>query len=58
MQHEDVDIKNGLVDTAGEGEGGQIEKVALTYIHYRVKQITSRKLLYNTEHPAWGSVTP
>ena len=45
MQHEDVDMKNGLVDTAGEGEGGQIEKVALTYIHYRVKQITSRKLL-------------
>ena len=30
-------VGNGLVDTAGEGEGGtRIEKVALTYIHYHV----------------------
>lgn len=28
--------ENRLVDTVGDGEGGGTEKVALTYIHYRM----------------------
>ena len=32
----DTDIENGLVNTVGEGQGGTIESVALTYIHYHV----------------------
>ena len=31
-----ADVENGLVDLVGEGEGGQIEKVALMYIHHHV----------------------
>lgn len=33
----DADVENGLVDKEGEGEGGQIEKIASTYIHYLCK---------------------
>ena len=29
-------IKRTLVDTVGGGEGGTIDRVALTYIHYHV----------------------
>ena len=29
-------VQNGLVDTVREGEGGQTEKIALTYIHCHV----------------------
>ena len=35
---------NGLVDTGREEEGGTIEKVALTYIHYRVLNRQHREL--------------
>ena len=31
-----ADIEHGLVDTAGEGESGQIERIALTDLHYHV----------------------
>ena len=39
MQRRDraADIENTTVDTAGEGEGFQTEKVTQTYIHYHVK---------------------
>ena len=30
-------VQNGLVNTAGKVSVGQIEKVALTYIHYMRK---------------------
>ena len=33
----DADVENGLVDKEGEGEGGQIEKIASTCIHYLCK---------------------
>ena len=29
-------VENRLVDTVGKVRGGQIERVALTYIHYHV----------------------
>ena len=32
----DADVENGLVDMVGKGRVGRIERVALTYIHYRV----------------------
>ena len=32
----DADVEHEFVDTMGEGEGAWMEKVALTYIHYRV----------------------
>ena len=31
-QERDSDVENGLVDTAGEGEGGGVERVTLKYI--------------------------
>ena len=46
--------------SCGHGETervGHVEAVALTYIHYCVKQVTSWKLLYNTGSPPWCSVT-
>ena len=36
-QIRETDIENGLVDAAGEGEGGQTERVALKYAHWHVK---------------------
>ena len=54
----DADVENKLVDTEGEGYGGQIEKLTFMYILLSwVKQIASRKLLYNTGSLAWLSVT-
>ena len=41
----------------GKERVGQIEKVALKYIHYHVKQIASGKLLYNTGKLMLCSVT-
>ena len=32
-RNRDTDVENGLMDTAGEGEVGRTERVALTYIH-------------------------
>ena len=44
-----TDLQNRLVNTVEEGEGGQIERVELTCIHYTfVKQLASRNLLYST----------
>ena len=48
----DTDIKNRLLDSVGEGEGGMIwensiETCTLPY----VKQIVSRGLIYDTGHP-------
>ena len=34
--HGDADVENRRMDTLGEGEVGQIEKVAQTYINYCV----------------------
>ena len=42
-----TDVKDGLTDTAGEGEGGMNrESVTDTCTLLRVKQTASRKLLY------------
>ena len=41
-----------LVDTVREG----MENVAETYVLYHVKQVTGKKLLYNTAGPARCSV--
>ena len=35
-RNRDADIENRLVDTEGEVEVGQIERVALKHIHYHV----------------------
>ena len=53
-RNRDADIKNALVDTAGEGEGGMDWNGSTeTYASPGMKQIASRRLLYNT-----GSSTP
>ena len=36
-KNKNAKIENGLVSIAGEGEGGKVEKVALTHIHYHVQ---------------------
>ena len=41
----------------GKKRVGRIEKVALKYIHYHVKQIAGGKLLYNTGTLMLCSVT-
>ena len=35
-RYRDADIENRLIATVGEAEGGQVEKLALIYIHYHV----------------------
>ena len=42
-----------LLTQLGKEKVGQMEKVALTYIHYYGKKIVGEKLLYNTGNPAW-----
>ena len=49
-------LKTNLWRQQGKKKLGQIEKVALTYIHSWVKQIVSGKLLDNTGSPARHSV--
>ena len=35
-RYRDADIENRLIATVGEAEGGQVEILALIYIHYHV----------------------
>ena len=47
----DTDIKNRLLDSVGEGEGGMIRKSSIeTCILPYVKQITSPSLMHETGH--------
>ena len=56
-RNRDSDVENGLVDTAGEGEGGtNWESSIETYTLAHVKQITSGRLLCNTGSSACCSV--
>ena len=32
----DMDVKNGLLDSGGEGEGGMIERIALKHVYYHM----------------------
>ena len=53
----DTDVVNGLVDVAGEGEGGMNWESSIDiYTLPCAKYIASRKLLYNTGSSAWCSV--
>ena len=52
----DADTEDGLVDTGAKGWAGLVEKTSLTFMPSCVKLMTSRKLLHNTESPAWPSV--
>ena len=47
-RNRDADVENEAVDTGAEREGGQTERVTLTYTLPCVKQIASRKLLCST----------
>ena len=51
-----VHVKNGLVDTVGEGKSGTNgeSSVGICTLQY-VKSIAGKKLLYNTGSPAWCS---
>ena len=47
----DIDVKNRLLDSVGEGEGGMIsENSTETGILPYVKQITSPSLMHETGH--------
>ena len=51
----DTDVKNRLLDSVGEGEGGMIwENSTETYLLPYVKQITSPSLVHETGH--WKQV--
>ena len=57
-RNRDTDLENGLVDTAGEGEGGtNWESSIEIYILPYVKLIASGKLLYNTGSSSQCSMT-
>jgi len=48
----DTDVKNRLLDSVGEGEGGMIWVNSIeTYTLPYVKQITSVSLMYDARHP-------
>ena len=50
----DTDVKNRLLDSVGEGEGGMIwEKSIETYILSYVKQITSPGSVHETNAQGW-----
>ena len=54
----DTDIKNRLLDTMGEGEGGMTGESSLeTYTSPWVKQVDSGNLLYDAGSSTLGSVT-
>ena len=40
-RNRDADIKNELVDTGGEGEGGQVKRAALTCVYPTVYKVDS-----------------
>ena len=47
-------MKNRLMDTVGEGEGGMIRENGIeTYTLPQVKQIASGNLIYDTGNPKW-----
>ena len=47
----DTDMKNGLLDSVGEGEGGMIwENSIETYILQYVKEMTSPSSMHETGH--------
>lgn len=48
----DMDVKNRLLDSVGEGEGGMIwENSIEAYTLPRVKQMTSASLMQEAGHP-------
>ena len=50
----DSDIKNRLLDSVGEGEGGMFRENSIeTWILSRVKQITSPGRMHETSARAW-----
>jgi len=55
-KNRDADAWNGLVDPAGEGEGGMNGQSSTdVHTHPRVKQIGSGELLCSVGSPAWCS---
>ena len=53
----DMDVKNRLLDSVGEGEGGMIwENSIETYTLPRVKQITSRSLTHDAGPVLWDNL--
>ena len=56
----DTDVKNTLLDSVGEGDGGMIwENSTETYILPHVKQMTSASLMHESGHPKpvlWNNV--
>ena len=50
----DTDVKNRILDSVGEGEGGMFRENSIeTCILSRVKQITSPGWMHETSAPAW-----
>ena len=51
-QQRDTDVKNRLLDSVGEGEGGTIRENSIeTCIFLYVKQMTSASLMHEARHP-------
>ena len=54
----DTDVKNRLLDSVGEGEGGMISENSIeTCILPYVKQMTSASLMHKAGHSSWYSGT-
>ena len=50
----DTDVKNRLLDSVGEGEGGMFQENSIeTCILSRVKQITSPRWMHETSARTW-----
>ena len=50
----DTDVKNRLLDSVGEGEGGMFREISIkTCILSRVKQITSSGWMHETSAQGW-----
>ena len=47
-RNRDAGIENRLVDPAGRGDGGKIERVVLRHTRYHIKKIVSERMLCNT----------
>ena len=48
----DTDVKNSILDSAGEGKGGKIwENSIETYTLPYIKQMTSVSLMHEAGHP-------
>ena len=57
-RNREADVENGLVDTAGKGEGGAYLENSTDIIRPpRVKQVASGRLLRSAGSPAWRPLT-